>query len=144
MGLEYQTGRFDNNSYGVEARMHWINQMAGQGWRIASETVEPGHVRGGQACCLATLCLPLGFAALQRVWRTARSLHRLWPQGGVGVQVLQSLWPATRRLKPRCSLSVSQMYMEHHRVPCIGPESLDSLTPDLGIKRQYQSAWQAP
>ena len=63
MGLEYQTGRFDNNSYGVEARMHWINQMAGQGWRIASETVEPGHVRGGQACCLATLCLPLGFAA---------------------------------------------------------------------------------
>jgi len=55
--------------------MH-LTWLATRGWTVASETVEPGHMRGGQACCLASICLPLGFAAGRTPNITIVSLER--------------------------------------------------------------------
>ena len=63
MALEYQTAVFEQDQSGLEERMRWINAMGVQGWRVASESIDPGHYKGGQACCLATVCLPMGFLA---------------------------------------------------------------------------------
>ncbi len=43
--------------------MDSLNWLGSNGWRIASETIEQGNIKGGEACCLASICLPLGFAA---------------------------------------------------------------------------------
>jgi hypothetical protein len=63
MQLEYKTFSFANDAAGLARREECIQAMAAAGWRIESETIDPGHIKGGQACCLATICLPLGFAA---------------------------------------------------------------------------------
>src|SRR5690348_7944767 len=63
MGVEYRTFRFHQNESGLADREQRIRQMSASGWRIASETIEPGRIKGEQACCFATLCLPLGFLA---------------------------------------------------------------------------------
>jgi hypothetical protein len=63
MALEYKTYQFTQDMQGLAGRDDWIRQMSAHGYRIASETVEPGHIMGGQACCLSSLCLPCGFLA---------------------------------------------------------------------------------
>lgn len=60
---EYRTERFTNDPAGLREKDSFSQRMADDGWRISSESVEPGHMKGGQACCLASCCLPLGFAA---------------------------------------------------------------------------------
>lgn len=61
--FEYHTERFSNDAAGLSEKDSFCGRMADDGWTIASESIEPGHLKGSQACCLATLCIPLGFAA---------------------------------------------------------------------------------
>ena len=63
MPLEYKTLKFENSQAGIKAKNKSAEQLAADGWRIVSEQIDPGHMKGEQACCLATICLPLGFAA---------------------------------------------------------------------------------
>ena len=63
MALEYHTVRFSNDGSGIAQKNTYTGQMAAQGWRIASESIEPGHFKGGDACCLFVICMPLAFLA---------------------------------------------------------------------------------
>jgi hypothetical protein len=60
---QYETLRFVSDAAGQARNVQALNLLGGHGWRVVSETVEPGHMKGDQACCLAIICLPLGFAA---------------------------------------------------------------------------------
>jgi hypothetical protein len=63
MALEYYTVKFSNDAAGIGQKNVYANQMAAQGWHIASEVIEPGHIKGGEACCGFMLCAPLAFLA---------------------------------------------------------------------------------
>ena len=63
MPLEYRTVKFRNDRAGLAERNAYIGTMSNDGWHIVSELIEQGHLDGDQACCLATLCLPLAFLA---------------------------------------------------------------------------------
>lgn len=60
---EYYTARFSNDAAGVANKNAYTQQMAAQGWKIASELIEQGHIKGEEACCGAVVCLPLAFLA---------------------------------------------------------------------------------
>jgi restriction system protein len=61
--MEYLTEKFDNTAVGIKAKDTRTRQLAVQGYRIVSEQIEPGHVKGDEQCCGALICLPLIFAA---------------------------------------------------------------------------------
>ncbi len=60
---EVKTVQFPNSAAGQAKKNKVLVEHLQDDWRVISETVTPGHIKGGEACCLATLCLPLGFAA---------------------------------------------------------------------------------
>jgi len=61
--MEYLTEKFDNTTEGIKAKDTRTRQLAFRGYRIVSEQIEPGHVKGNEQCCGALICLPLIFAA---------------------------------------------------------------------------------
>lgn len=63
MALEYHTVNFTNDGQGIAQKNAYTNQMSAQGWRVAGEAIEPGHLKGGEACCGFVLCAPLAFLA---------------------------------------------------------------------------------
>lgn len=63
MQLEYQTAQFPNSVAGQKQKNEALARAAANGWTVESETLLPGHMKGEQACCLALICLPLGFLA---------------------------------------------------------------------------------
>ena len=63
MALEYHTVKFSNDEAGIGQKNVYTNQMAAQGWHIASEVIEQGHMKGDEACCGFMLCAPLAFLA---------------------------------------------------------------------------------
>ncbi len=60
---EVKTLQFPNNPLGQAQKNQALAEHLQQRWKVVSETITPGHMKGGEACCLATICLPLGFAA---------------------------------------------------------------------------------
>ena len=63
VALEYKTLKFRNDVEGLRQKDFALKELAAGGWRVVSESIEAGHMKGGQACCLATICLPMGFLA---------------------------------------------------------------------------------
>ncbi|AFZ20594.1 hypothetical protein Mic7113_4933 [Allocoleopsis franciscana PCC 7113] len=63
MPKEYTNLQFPNNAKGQAEKLQALQTYGGQGWRVASETITHGKFKGGNACCLAVLCLPLAFCA---------------------------------------------------------------------------------
>src|SRR5262249_55482450 len=63
MALEYHTVKFANDAAGIAQKNSYTSQMAAQGWHIASEVIEQGHIKGGEACCGFMICAPLAFLA---------------------------------------------------------------------------------
>ncbi len=63
MAKEYTTLEFRNNAEGQAEKLKALQSYGAEGWRITSETVTPGKFKGGDACCLALICLPLAFLA---------------------------------------------------------------------------------
>jgi len=61
--LEYQTAQFPNTLAGQRQKNETLARAVANGWTVESETLLPGHMKGEQACCLALICLPLGFLA---------------------------------------------------------------------------------
>ncbi len=60
---EVKTLQFPNTPKGQAQKNEALTEHFQQGWEVVSETITPGHMKGEQACCLAMICLPLGFAA---------------------------------------------------------------------------------
>ncbi|MHC5615249.1 MAG: hypothetical protein ACYTXA_30825 [Nostoc sp.] len=60
---KYITLKFPNNATGQRMKLEALQSYGAQGWRIASETITPGNFKGGNACCLSVICLPLAFCA---------------------------------------------------------------------------------
>lgn len=60
---EVKTLQFLNTPAGQAQKNKVLVEHLQQGWKVVSETVTQGHMKGDQACCLALICLPLGFAA---------------------------------------------------------------------------------
>jgi hypothetical protein len=56
--MEYVTQTFKNTSFGLREKDRYSRYMATQGYRIISEQVVQGHIKGGEACCLGVCCLP--------------------------------------------------------------------------------------
>ncbi len=63
MALEYRTLKFPNDKDGLRQKDESITQLAASGWRVVGESIEGGHIKGGKACCLVSICLPMGFLA---------------------------------------------------------------------------------
>jgi len=61
--MEYKTKKYINNHNGISQKNQDALRLSKEGWKIDSESIEPGKFKGGKACCLATICLPLGAAA---------------------------------------------------------------------------------
>lgn len=61
MSLEYKTLKFPNDIDGLRQKDESVTRLAASGWRVVEESVETGHMRGSEACCLASICLPMGF-----------------------------------------------------------------------------------
>jgi predicted RNA-binding Zn-ribbon protein involved in translation (DUF1610 family) len=61
--MEYLTGTFENTKHGLRRKDDYTRQIAQQGFRIISEQIEQGHVKGGEQCCWAFVCLPGIFLA---------------------------------------------------------------------------------
>lgn len=61
MPLEYKTLKFRNDAEGLQLKDSALTALAAEGWHVVGESIEAGHMKGGQACCLATICLPMGF-----------------------------------------------------------------------------------
>jgi hypothetical protein len=60
---QFETLRFPTDPMGQRERNDCLSYLTQHGWRILGETIEQGHMKGGDACCLAMICLPMGFAA---------------------------------------------------------------------------------
>jgi len=54
--------RRDNRS-GLAMKNADTQRYARAGWKVISESIEPGRFKGEKACCLAMMCLPCGFVA---------------------------------------------------------------------------------
>src|ERR1035441_10078825 len=61
--LEYRTLKFPNDRQGLDEKDRTLTTLNSQGWHLVSEAIESGHFKGGEACCLASICLPFGLAA---------------------------------------------------------------------------------
>src|ERR1035438_78411 len=61
--MEYITRKFENTRAGLTQKDATTSQLASQGFRITSEQIEQGHIKGEEQCCGAVICLPLIFAA---------------------------------------------------------------------------------
>jgi restriction system protein len=61
--MEYITRKFENTGRGLAQKDEVTRQLAAHGYRIISEQIEPGHIKGEEQCCGALICLPLIFAA---------------------------------------------------------------------------------
>lgn len=55
--------RYPVTAEGQQRKTKYANFLLECGWKIVGEAIEPGHMKGDEACCLAMICLPLGFAA---------------------------------------------------------------------------------
>lgn len=60
---QFETLRFTADAKGQSDKNSVLTYLTQRGWQITSETIEQGHFKGDEACCLALICLPLGFAA---------------------------------------------------------------------------------
>ena len=76
MPLEYKTLKFRNDAEGLRQKDSAIAALAMDGWQVISESIESGHIKGGQACCLATICLPLGFLSKRTPGEIIITLNR--------------------------------------------------------------------
>jgi hypothetical protein len=63
MPIEYYTARFANDAQGIAEKDRYARRMAAQGWKVSSELIDQGQFNGPTACCLASVCLPMGFLA---------------------------------------------------------------------------------
>jgi hypothetical protein len=63
MAKEYKTLQFPNTPAGQKQKVETINQMATEGWKVTSETITEGEFKGGKACCLGVIFLPLALCA---------------------------------------------------------------------------------
>ncbi len=59
----YETFEFPNSTAGQATKNTVLANASALGWTVVSETITPGQLRGGQACCLACIWLPLAFLA---------------------------------------------------------------------------------
>jgi len=59
----FLTLRFLADANGQQRKVESLNWLSANGWHVASETIEQGNMKGSEACCLALICLPFGFAA---------------------------------------------------------------------------------
>jgi hypothetical protein len=60
---EFVTLQFKDTTEGQSLKVEVLKEYSRAGWRVVSESVTSGQFRGGQACCLALICVPLGFLA---------------------------------------------------------------------------------
>jgi hypothetical protein len=61
--MEYLTKTFENTPGGLRQKDEQSTILASQGFRIISEHIEQGHIKGGEACCGFLICAPLAFLA---------------------------------------------------------------------------------
>ena len=61
--FEFKTLEFPNTPQGQDEKVRALQFESTQGWRVVSETITPGHFKGGQACCLFAIFAPCAFLA---------------------------------------------------------------------------------
>jgi hypothetical protein len=63
MAKEFMNLQFPNNAEGQTEKLKALHTYCSEEWKVVSEIIIPGQVKGGDACCLALICLPLIFFA---------------------------------------------------------------------------------
>jgi hypothetical protein len=61
--FEFKTLEFPNTPQGQDEKVRALQFESTQGWRVVSETITPGHFKGGEACCLFAIFAPCAFLA---------------------------------------------------------------------------------
>lgn len=61
--MEFKTVKYCNDARGMREKDEEANRCAQFGWKIQSETIEPGKFRTGDAFCLSLLSLPCALLA---------------------------------------------------------------------------------
>jgi hypothetical protein len=61
--MEYLTKTFQKTPAGLRQKDEQSRVLASQGFRIISEHIEQGHIKGEEACCGFLICAPLAFLA---------------------------------------------------------------------------------
>jgi hypothetical protein len=102
--MEYITRKFENTLDGLNDKDAFTKQQAAQGFRIISEQVEKGDIKGHEQCCGALICLPLVFLA----GRTPGKVHVTYGRetlycGSCGDEVI-----AGRRFCTTCKTHVAR------------------------------------
>jgi len=95
MALEFQTLKFSNDRVGLKEKDNAITRLSVEDWRIESESIVQGHMKGGQGCCLATICLPMGFLAGRTTGEIVVTLVRDARPGEKPLVPTQPAWGAT-------------------------------------------------
>ena len=60
---QFETLRFLADAKGQARKNATLTYLSDRGWHVTGESIEQGKFKGSDACCLALICLPLGFAA---------------------------------------------------------------------------------
>ncbi len=82
--LEFKTLEFPNTPRGQEEKVRTLQFESAHGWRVVSETIAPGHFKGGDACCLFIICAPCAFLAGHTDGTITVTLQRDMVQGPPG------------------------------------------------------------
>jgi hypothetical protein len=61
--VEYLTYTYENTAHGLWQKDQYTRHLANNGYKIMSEQIEQGHIKGSEQCCLALICLPAIFLA---------------------------------------------------------------------------------
>jgi hypothetical protein len=59
----FETFEFPNSPAGQQTKNAVLTGATALGWVVSSETITAGRIKGGEACCLAAICLPFAFLA---------------------------------------------------------------------------------
>ena len=60
---EVKTLNFPNTPAGQKQKNETLVRELSNGWKIVSENVTPGGLRGNRACCFFIICMPCAFLA---------------------------------------------------------------------------------
>ncbi len=102
--MEYITRTFENTIDGLHDKDSFTKQQTAQGFRIVSEQVEKGDIKGHEQCCGALLCLPLVFLA----GRKPGQVHVTYGRETLYCTSCAEVVVAGQRLCPTCNAEASR------------------------------------
>jgi hypothetical protein len=101
---EFHTLEFPATPDGQREKVRELREWTTKGWKIVSETIEPGKYEGCAGCCLFSICMPLVFLTP----KTPGTIHVTLERDTVEMATLQAA-AATERTQSLRAASAKQI-----------------------------------